>query len=377
MLCIDFKDRNFTILDYESPGEFPDYCNADTSNRTLRKTLTFMHTHPLTETPPPNVILEIITYDRQNYDRFVAKDVGELIPRIRQERVNWVNLDGLTNMPMVEALQSHFSLHSLLVEDILNDQRPKAEEYEDYLFVTLKMLYRIDGPEVDYEQISFVLGTNYLLTFQEKEGDLFDAFRERIRQDQGRVRKKKADYLMYRLIDITVENYYNVLDNIGEQIDDIEDSIRSNTSDATFQRIQVIKKELIYLHKALYPLRDALGKVLKDESDFIQEENLPYFRDVYDHVIHLIDSLDTYRDLTSGLTDQYMNIQNSKLNEVIRVLTIISTIFIPLTFIVGVYGMNFEHLPELHWEHGYATVWVVMLSIAAGMLGYFRYKRWI
>src|SRR5690606_13595132 len=215
-----------------------------------------MQTHPLTETAAPNVILEIITYDRQNYDRFVAKDVGELIPRIRQERVNWVNLDGLTNMPMVEALQSHFSLHSLLVEDILNDQRPKAEEYEDYLFVTLKMLYRIDGPEVDYEQISFVLGTNYLLTFQEKEGDLFDAFRERIRQDQGRVRKKQADYLMYRLIDITVENYYNVLDNIGEQIDDIEDSIRSDTSDATFQRIQVIRKELIYLHKALYPLRD-------------------------------------------------------------------------------------------------------------------------
>lgn len=336
-----------------------------------------MHTHSLTETPQQNVILEIITYDRQNYDRFVAKDVEELKPQIRKDRVNWVNLDGLTNLTIVEGLQSHFSLHSLLVEDILNDQRPKAEEYEDYLFVTLKMLYRIDGPEVDYEQISFVLGTDYLLTFQEKEGDLFDAFRERIRQDQGRVRKKKADYLMYRLIDITVENYYNVLDNIGEQIDDIEDSIRANTSGEMFHRILVIKKELIYLHKALYPLRDALGKVLKDESDFIREENIPYFRDVYDHVIHLIDSLDTYRDLTSGLTDQYMNIQNTRLNEVIRVLTIISTIFIPLTFIVGVYGMNFEFFPELHWKHGYATVWAVMLSIAAGMVGYFRYKRWI
>ncbi len=336
-----------------------------------------MHTHPLSESPPQNVILEIITYDRQNYDRFVAKDFEELKPQIRPDRVNWVNLDGLANLTIVEALQSHFSLHSLLVEDVLNDQRPKAEEYEDYLFVTLKMLYRIDGPEVDYEQISFVLGTNFLLTFQEKEGDLFDAFRERIRQDQGRVRKKKADYLMYRLIDITVENYYNVLDNIGEQIDDIEDSIRANTSGEMFHRIQAIKKELIYLHKALYPLRDALGKVLKDESDFIGEENIPYFRDVYDHVIHLIDSLDTYRDLTSGLTDQYMNIQNTRLNEVIRVLTIISTIFIPLTFIVGVYGMNFEFFPELHWKHGYATVWAVMLSIAAGMIGYFRYKRWL
>jgi magnesium transporter len=336
-----------------------------------------MHTHPLAESAPNNVILEIITYDRQNYNRLVAKNVAELLPQINKDQVNWVNLDGLSNMAIIENLQAHFSLHSLLVEDILNDQRPKAEEYEDYLFVTLKMLYRIEGTEVDYEQISFVLGNNYLLTFQEKEGDLFDAFRERIRQDQGRVRKKKADYLLYRLIDITVENYYNVLDNIGEHIDEIEDSIRTDPSAENFQKIQSIKKELIYLHKALYPLRDALGKILKDESDFIREENTPYFRDVYDHVIHLIDSLDTYRDLTSGLTDQYMNIQNSKLNEVIRVLTIISTIFIPLTFIVGVYGMNFENFPELHWKYGYATVWIVMLTIAAAMVAYFRYKRWL
>lgn len=336
-----------------------------------------MHTHSLSESRPENVILEIISYDRQNHNHFTARDVASLLSQIKQDQVNWVNLDGLSDPSIIEGLQAHFSLHSLLVEDLLNDQRPKAEEYDDYLFVTLKMLYRIDGPEVDYEQISFVLGSNYLLTFQEKEGDLFDPFRERIRQDQGRVRKKKADYLMYRLIDITVENYYNVLDNIGELIDEIEGTLRTNTSDETFQKIQSIKKELIYLHKALYPLRDALGKILKDESDFIREENLPYFRDVYDHVIHLIDSLDTYRDLTTGLTDQYMSIQNGKLNEVIRVLTIISTIFIPLTFIVGVYGMNFVHFPELQWEHGYATIWIVMLSIAAAMVGYFRYKRWI
>lgn len=333
--------------------------------------------HSLTESAPETVILEIISYDRVNYERFVAPDVPELVTRIKSDRVNWVNLDGLSKPSILENLQAHFKLHSLLVEDILTDQRPKAEEYEDYLFVTLKMLYRIDGPEIDYEQISFVLGKNYLLTFQEKEGDIFDAFRERIRQDQGRVRKKKADYLMYRLIDTTVESYYNVLDNIGEHIEQIENTIRTNTSDETFQKIQTIKKELIYLHKALYPLRDALGKILKDESDFIHEENLPYYSDLYDHVIHLIDSLDTYRDLTAGLTDHYINIQNSKLNEVIRVLTIISTIFIPLTFIVGVYGMNFEHFPELEWRYGYAAVWAVMLCIAGGMLAYFKYKKWI
>jgi magnesium transporter len=336
-----------------------------------------MHQHQLPSTPQETVILEIITYDRTHYERFVATEVPDLVKRIEPDQVNWVNLDGLSNTAIIEKLQNHFSLHALLVEDILTDQRPKAEEYEDYLFVTLKMLYRIDGAEVDYEQISFVLGANYLLTFQEKEGDLFDAFRERIRLDQGRVRKKKADYLMYRLIDVTVENYYNILDNLGEQIDEIENSIRTDTSDEIFHRIQTIKKELIYLHKALYPLRDALGKVLKDESDFIQEENVPYYSDVYDHVIHLIDSLDTYRDLTASLTDQYHNIQNSKLNDVIRVLTIISTIFMPLTFIVGVYGMNFRYLPELEWRHGYATVWAVMIAIALGMVGFFRYKRWL
>lgn len=336
-----------------------------------------MHPHTLSATAPENVILEIITYDRTNYDRFVAPDVPDLIAHIKPNQVNWVNLDGLTDTSIIEKLQAHFNLHSLLVEDVLTDQRPKAEEYEDYLFVTMKMLYRIEGAEVDYEQISFVLGNNYLLTFQEKEGDLFDAFRERIRLDQGRVRKKKADYLMYRLIDISVENYYNVLDNIGEHIEEIENTINSDTSDDLFQKIQIIKKQLIYLHRALYPLRDALGKVLKDESDFIQDENVPYFSDVYDHVIHLIDSLDTYRDLSASLTDQYHNIQNSKLNDVIRVLTIISTIFIPLTFIVGVYGMNFEHFPELNWRYGYAAVWGVMIAIAISMVGFFRYKRWL
>ena len=302
--------------------------------------------HPLSEKAPEKVILEIITYDREHHDRFDSANVSDIISRIHPKRVNWVNLDGLSNQSIIEKLQSHFCLPALLVEDILNDQRPKAEEYEDFLFVTLKMLYRIDGPEVDYEQISFVLGRNFLLTFQEKEGDIFDPFRQRIRQDQGRVRKKQADYLMYRLIDIIVESYYNVLDTIGEHIEQIEDHIRTSPTDENFQKIQAIKKELIYLHKALYPLRDALGKILKDESDFIQDENTPYYSDLYDHVIHLIDSLDTYRDLSSSLTDFYINIQNSKLNDVMRVLTIISTIFMPLTFIVGVYGMNFEFFPE-------------------------------
>jgi magnesium transporter len=333
--------------------------------------------HHLHESPPDQVILELITYNREKYDKYIGKQVDHLLQSLKEDQVNWINVDGLNVSPIIEKLQAHFCLSSLVIDDIINDQRPKAEEFEDYLFVTLKMLYRIDGVEIDYEQISFVLGKNFLLSFQEKEGDLFNAFRDRIRLDQGRVRKKGPDYLLYRLIDIIVDNYYTVLENIGEQIEETEACIQTDTSGETFKKIQQLKKELIYLHKALYPLRDAVGKIVKDESNFIPEENIRYFSDVYDHVIHLIDSLDTYRDLTSSLSDIYINTQNARLNEVIRVLTIISTIFIPLTFIVGVYGMNFKYFPELDWKYGYLGIWIVMLAIAGGMIKYFKYKKWL
>jgi magnesium transporter len=323
------------------------------------------------------VILELITYNREKYDRYDSLSIDDLLKKIEPDRVNWVNLDGLSNVSLVEKIQSHFCLHALLVDDILHDQRPKGEEYEDHVFVTLKMLYKISGTKIDYEQVSFVLGKNFLLSFQEKEGDLFDQLRERIKLDQGKVRKKGPDYLLYRLMEITVENYYNVLDNIAEQIEELEADIQNHVSPNSFQKVRALKKELIFLHKALYPLREAITKLGKDESNFIQEENIPYFSDINDHVIHLIDLLDTYRDLAQGLSDFHINMQNQKLNEVIRVLTIISTIFMPLTFIVGVYGMNFEFFPEIHWRYGYAMVWGLMFFITVSMIGFFKYKKWL
>jgi magnesium transporter len=285
-------------------------------------------------------------------------------------------VDGLSDLSIFEALQSHFNLHTLLIEDIVDDQRPKAEEYDDYLFFTLKMLYRIEGGKIDYEQISFVLGKNYLLSFQEKEGDLFDGFRDRIRLDQGRVRKKKSDYLLYRLIDIIVDSYYNVLDHVGDQIEEIEEGIHSNTSPENFKKIQGLKKELIFLRRAVYPLRDAVGLLIKDENGFIEDGNEHFFTDVYDHLIHVTDTLDTYKDLVSGLMDLHMNTLNTRLNEVMKVLTVISTIFIPLTFIVGVYGMNFDFMPELKWKYGYFIVWGIMIVIVGFMLWFFKRKKW-
>lgn len=328
------------------------------------------------------VILELIQYNEKEYTKYQDLPVAELVDQIKSHHVNWLNVDCLHEKSIVEKIGEHFALHSLLIEDITSDHQPKAEEYDDYLFFTLKMLYRIEEGQIDYEQISFVLGKDYLLSFQEKEGDFFDAFRNRIKLDQGRVRKKKADYLLYRLIDIIVDNYYIVLDEIGEQIEAIEEDIYNNTLDQQFKRIQQLKKELIYLRKALYPLRDALSKVIKDDSAFIESGNHRYFADVYDHVVHLIDSLDTYKDLTSGLMDIYINTLNTRMNEVMKVLTIISTIFMPLTFIVGVYGMNFHpesspwNMPELNAQYGYPLVMLLMGVIVLGMIRYFKYKKW-
>jgi magnesium transporter len=324
----------------------------------------------------PSPILELITYNRTMHEKIEGISAEALCARMKDDQVNWINLDGLYDQDTIDTLQTHFKLHSLLIEDVVSDQRPKAEEFEEYFFFTMKMLYRIENTKIDYEQISFVLGKNYLITFQEKEGDLFEGFRDRIRLDQGRVRKKGADYLLYRLTDIIVDNYYNILDHIGDKIDEMEEEVYETPNNDAFNRIQTLKKELIYLRKALYPLRDALSKVVKGESEYIEETNLPFFSDVYDHVVHLIDSLDAYQDLTSNLLDIHMNAMNNKMNEVMKVLTVISTIFIPLTFIVGVYGMNFDYMPELAWKYGYPSIWAVMITVVFGMLGFFRYKKW-
>jgi magnesium transporter len=323
----------------------------------------------------PRVILELIQYDDDEYKMINDKPVEEVITSFRRGMVNWINVDGLNDREIINRIAERFNLHSLLIEDVCSEHQPKVEEYDDYLFLTMKMLYQIKDGVIDYEQISFVMGKDFLLSFQEKEGDLFGTLRERIRQGQGRARKKASDYLLYRLVDIIVDNYYNVLDAVGYQIEEIEEEI-DKKADFQFQKIQRVKKELIYLRKALYPLRDALSKLVKEESGFIDPSNTRYFSDVYDHVVHLIDSMDTYKDLTSSLMDIHINTMNSRMNEVMKVLAVISTIFMPLTFIVGVYGMNFDYMPELRSQYGYLGVWIVMAIIGGGMIYYFKRKKW-
>jgi magnesium transporter len=334
--------------------------------------------HEHTASNEKNVILELISY---NESTFVSRDnlpVDELLDQCNPTLINWVNVDGLSDNELIKKISKKFDLHYLLVEDIQNtDHQPKADEYENHLFFTLKMLYRIDGDHnIDYEHISFVLGKNYVLSFQEKEGDIFNNLRNRIKQDTNIIRKRGADYLLYRLVDAIVDSYYSVLENIGRQVEEIEESISNNPTVLDFQRIQKLRKEFIYLRKVVYPLREALNRVVKNEDGFIEDRNVKYFTDVYDHVIHLIDSLDTYKDLTSTLMDLYMNTINYKMNEVMKLLTIITTIFIPLSFIAGIYGMNFKHMPELEWRFGYYEVLGFMGVLFILMIIYFKHKKW-
>lgn len=321
-------------------------------------------------------IIELIQFNQQKHEKCDGLEVSDLLSRLQPDCVNWINLDGLGNHPAIETIQKHFNLHSLFQEDVLDEQRPKAEDYDSYLFFTMKMLYRINKGAIEYEQISFILGHNYLITFQEKEGDYFDVLRDRIKRDLGRVRKRGADYLLYRLIDITIDRYYDVLETFGDQIDEIEDVLYEKPTPEEFKRIQQLRKELIFFRKATQPLRLAINKLIKEESELIEEETVPFFTDLYNRVLDVSESIEINYDLTSGLSDMYFQTQNNRLNEVIRILTIISTIFIPLTFIVGVYGMNFDYMPELAWKGGYFVVLGIMLLITIGMLMYFKYKKW-
>jgi|APTNR8051073442_1049403.scaffolds.fasta_scaffold00055_133 magnesium transporter len=351
--------------------------NEKTKQKAALKHLTEQLIDHKHTTGPDQGILELISYNENSVSIHNNIPIEELLERCQSHQVSWVNVDGLTNQELIQKISKHFDLHYLLVEDVMNtDHQPKADEFEDHLFFTLKMLYRIEGQSIDYEHISFVLGKNYLLSFQEKEGDIFDNLRNRIKQDNGVIRKRGADYLLYRLIDAIVDSYYSILDSIGKRIEEIEDNISNNATELDFIEIQKLRKEFIYLRKVVYPLREALNKVIKNEEGFIEERNEKYFSDVYDHVIHLIDSLDTYKDLTSTLMDLYMNTINYRMNEVMKLLTVITTIFIPLSFVAGVYGMNFENMPELAWPNGYYGVLIVMGIIFLAMVGYFRYKKW-
>jgi len=307
-----------------------------------------------------------------------VQTVSECFPFDPQIPVTWLNVDGSHQVEVLEEIGSSFDIHQLVLEDILDtSQRPKMEDFDRYLFIELNMLSWDEYPsQVASQQVSLILGKNYVVTIQELEKDVFDPVRKRIREGKSRLTKQGADYLAYALIDAIVDHYFIVLENLGEQIEFLEEELVTDPNPGTLQSIHELKRELIFLRKSVWPLREVIGALERGESPLFQESSLIYLRDVYEHTIQIIDTVETFRDMVSGMLDIYLSSISNRMNEVMKVLTIIATVFIPLSFIVGLYGMNFSNMPELSWKWGYPMVWGVIISVVVGMLTYFRRKKW-
>lgn len=323
--------------------------------------------------------ISILDYDEIQFEEKEAKTIEECFPFKDKPTTTWINIDGLHQVDIIEKIGKKFNFHPLLLEDILNtEQRPKIEVFEDHIYIVLKMLYYDDRTnEISSEQISIIFGQNFVISFQEKEGDIFDPMRERIRTGKGRIRKMGADYLAYSLMDAIVDNYFIILEKIGDDIEEVEESMITNPKPETLHAIHRLKRKMISLRKSVWPLREVVSYLERSESSLIQNPTRIYLKDVYDHAIQVIDTVETYRDVLSGMLDVYLSSISNKMNEIMKVLTIIATIFIPLTFIAGVYGMNFEYMPELKWKWGYPAIWSVMLIVGISMLFYFGKKKWL
>lgn len=323
------------------------------------------------------VTIELIDYTAKSCQEQDITNVASLISTTQEASVSWVNINGVHNTKAIAEIGKVYGIHKLVLEDILNtDHRPKVEPFEKYVFFTMKMMWYSDENELEKEQISIVFSRNFVLCFQEKKGDIFDPIRERIRTDSGLIRKRGSDYLVYRLIDSVVDNYFIIIEKIEERVEDIEDAITADTDEDYTRDIQYMKREIITLKRALLPLREAVSGLEKGISDFVAPTNEKYFRDVYDHLIQISDTLENNREVLSGLMDMQMANMSNRMNQVMKVLTVIASLFIPLTFIAGIYGMNFVNMPELQYENGYFVAWGVMIAIFVGMLIYFKKKKW-
>ncbi len=324
--------------------------------------------------------ISFIQYNETLFSEASAESIEQCAESIKHHKgVTWINIDGVHDVALIEKTGELFGIHPLVLEDIMNtEQRPKMEEHQNFLFFSLKMLsFQGNGRNLNVEQLSILLGNGLVITFQESPGDVFEPLRERIRQGKGRIRKQKADYLVYALIDAVIDNFFTILESFGEELEELEDLVLNGTTSETASRIHALKKQLLVVRRAAWPLRELVNNFEKSESVWLQKSTRIFLRDVYDHTIQIIDSIEISREVISGLLDIYLSSLSNRTNEVMKVLTIVATIFIPLTFIAGVYGMNFEYMPELAWKWGYPAAMVFMLMAALGMLWFFRRKKWL
>lgn len=337
---------------------------------------TIVHVGEAPEGPPK---LSVLHYDEQGLVEYQTADLDVCLASLHEPGMTWLNVAGLHDPKLLERLGQSLGLHPLVLEDVANTaQRPKLEDYEQYFFVVLKMIeYDQSEQGVRVEQVSLVLGETYLVSFQEDESDVFDPVRTRLRNGAGRLRKFGVDYLAYALIDAVVDNYFVILELISDEIEQIEEQVSEHPENQPLPAIYRLKRDMIALRRAVWPLREVIAAMQHSESPLIQPGTVVYLRDVYDHTIQIMDTIESMRDLLSGMLDVYLSVLSNRMNEIVKVLTIFSTIFIPLTFLAGVYGMNFRYFPEIEWPFGYAFFWLVSGTVAAIMLVYFRRKRWL
>ena len=323
--------------------------------------------------------MTVLDYDEAQVQGKEIRTVDECRPFKDRPTVTWVQMVGLQDTNILEELGTVFGLHPLTLEDILNtDQRPKMEDFGEYIYVVLKTFYSAgDQRDIVPEQISIVLGAGFVISFQERESDLFKSIIERVMAGKGRLRKSGADYLTYSLVDTIVDHYFGILETLGEKIEVTEEALIKDPSTATLQAIQHLKRKMLFLRKSVWPLRETINSLGRAESSLIQESSGIYFKDIYDHTIQVIDTIETFRDMLSGMLDIYLSSISNRMNEIMKMLTIIATIFMPLTFLAGVYGMNFKYMPELEWPWGYFMVLAIMITIAVLMLFYFRKRKWL
>ena len=324
-------------------------------------------------------VLEVIDYNKESFEKYTSTTPEDAFKFEEPNKTTWINIDGLSNTSEIEKLGKYYELHPLIVEDIVNtNQRPKIDEYQDYLYIVAKMLYIKPDGELENEHISFVIGKDYVLSFQEAGGDVFDGVRERLSRGNGKIRSRGADYLVFALLDAIVDNYFVVIEEMSDKIEDLEEQLFSSEpgADLTFE-IQELKRTMLRIRRAVFPLREVVSRMEKIEHELIKPQTVNYIRDLYDHAIQVSENIEIYREMTWSLMDMYMSTISHRMNEVMKVLTIIATIFIPLTFIAGIYGMNFEYMPELQWRWSYFVLWGIMILIFLGMLYFFKRKKWL
>jgi magnesium transporter len=324
-----------------------------------------------------HVTITVFRYGSTICEELQVEEAERLSPPAA-ESVMWINVGGVHRLEIVETLGKQFSLHPLLLEDVANtDQRPKLDDYETYIFLVMKMLLLTARNEIAVEQVSLVLGANYVLSFQENGTDVFQPVRERLRAGKGRLRQSGSDYLLYALVDAIVDQYFAVLELLGEKIEALQQTVVADPKPETLNDIHALKRQLLFVRRAVWPLRDVMNNLSRSDCPCLQQATKVFFRDVYDHVVQIVDTIETLREMVSASLDIYLSSVSYRLNAVMRVLTVITTIFMPLSFIASIYGMNFEHMPELRSPWGYPLVLGVMAAVGVGMLVLFRRKRWL